>query len=96
MFLIHPLSPPPPPPPHPSPPPGCAAPLTAFHFLAVQLIAINDINLAGAPFDAAMDAMIGLQGPDVEFTFFRGTQEELKNASGGCIHVLCACLPFSY
>ena len=35
-----------------------------------------------------MDAMIGLQGPDVEFTFFRGTKEELKDASGGCDHML--------
>ena len=59
--------------------------------MSVQLIAINDINLAGAPFDAAMDAMIGLQGPDVEFTFFRGTTEELKNASGGCDHVITSC-----
>lgn len=50
--------------------------------LTVQLIAINDINLVGSPFDAAMDAMIALQGPDVEFTFFRGTKDELRDVSG--------------
>ncbi|CAN0183519.1 unnamed protein product [Ascophyllum nodosum] len=45
-----------------------------------QLIAINDINLAGAPFDAAMDALIGVQDPEVEFTLFRGTTDDLKRA----------------
>eukprot|EP00904_Undaria_pinnatifida_P001529 jgi/Undpi1/11377/HiC_scaffold_30.g13674.m1 len=62
--------------------PSGAAALCGEVSVGDQLIAINDINLAGAPFDAAMDAMIGLQGPDVEFTFFRGTKEELKDASG--------------
>ncbi|CAM9851866.1 unnamed protein product [Sphacelaria rigidula] len=43
-----------------------------------QLCAIYDTPLAGAPFDAAMDALIGLQGDEVELTLFRGTQEELR------------------
>ncbi|CAN0006550.1 unnamed protein product [Scytosiphon promiscuus] len=47
-----------------------------------QLIAINDQTLAGAPFDVAMDAMIALEGPDVEFTLFRGTTDELKEVVG--------------
>ncbi|CAB1114552.1 unnamed protein product [Ectocarpus sp. CCAP 1310/34] len=47
-----------------------------------QLIAINDQTLTGAPFDVAMDAMIALEGPDVEFTFFRGSTEELKEVVG--------------
>ena len=51
---------------------------------SVKLIAINDINLAGAPFDAAMDALIGVQDPEVEFTLFRGTTDDLKRAVGGC------------
>lgn len=38
--------------------------------------------MAGAPFDVAMDAMIALEGPDVEFTFFRGSTEELKEVVG--------------
>lgn len=49
-----------------------------------QLCAINDINAVGAPFDFAMDTMIGLKGPDIEFTFFRGTQAELKDLVGAC------------
>lgn len=49
-----------------------------------QLIAINDIKLAGAPFDAAMDALIGARDPEVEFTFFRGSTEDLKRAVGEC------------
>ncbi|CAN0388883.1 unnamed protein product, partial [Ectocarpus sp. 13 AM-2016] len=40
------------------------------------------VTLAGAPFDVAMDAMIALEGPDVEFTFFRGSTEELKEVVG--------------
>lgn len=47
-----------------------------------QLIAINDVGMTGAPFDFAMNAMIALEGPDVEFTFFRGTQAELKEVTG--------------
>ncbi|CAM9537171.1 unnamed protein product [Pylaiella littoralis] len=47
-----------------------------------QLVAMNDQTLAGAPFDVAMDAMIALEGPDVEFTFFRGTTDELKELAG--------------
>lgn len=50
-----------------------------------QLIAINDQTLAGAPFDVAMDAMIALEGPDVEFTLFRGTTDELKEVVGASI-----------
>lgn len=58
--------------------PACVTPL--------QLIAINDQTLAGAPFDVAMDALIGVEGPDVEFTLFRGSTDDLKEVVGERIH----------
>lgn len=37
-----------------------------------------------------MNAMIDLEGPDVEFTLFRGTKEELKAAAGVyCFSPVC-------
>lgn len=32
-----------------------------------------------------MGAMIALEGPEVEFTFFRGTQDELKDLVGASV-----------
>lgn len=46
---------------------------------------MNDQPLAGATFDVAMDALIAIKGPDVEFTFFRGTTDELKELAGECL-----------
>lgn len=58
-------------------------PVWRVDFPGAQLCAIYDTPLAGAPFDAAMDALIGLQGDEVELTLFRGTQEELREFIGG-------------
>lgn len=58
--------------------------MTTHTHTHAQLVAMNDKPLAGAPFDVAMDAMIALEGPDVEFTFFRGTTDELKELAGEC------------
>lgn len=52
-------------------------------------MAINDSNMAGAPFNRAMDAMSQLKDPDVEFSFFRGTQAELQELMGENEHCKC-------
>lgn len=62
--------------------PGGAADKCGEISMGDQLCAINDIGTAGAPFDFAMDTMIGLEGSDVEFTFFRGTKTELQDFVG--------------
>lgn len=41
-----------------------------------------------------MGAMMALEGPDVEFTFFRGSQEELKTVVGACGQIWYVSLVF--
>lgn len=47
-----------------------------------QLISVDDLKVAGMPFDDALGALVLTEGPDTKLIFFRGTQKQLYGPTG--------------